>query len=429
MDGDVSIKQRKKKRLIAAALGILMVSAGLAGCSGGDGATEIRFTFSKREAIPYMQEVVRDYNASQDDVVVVMDTSGPDVISGGFVRGNPPDIMLANYNHEVSRFIERCALSDLSDLPESDRVREDIWPLMDAFGSCEGQVSALPYSVMMSGVIYNKEIFEEYGLEVPRTWDEMIEVADTLKANGVDPFYATFSSSEAWTIGQGWFDYSIISSLDVLDFFDRLYVQGTDVGPDSDVSFEKDFADPVEKMRYLADNYTNADARNRTYGDGNSAMAQGKGAMIMQGPWAFSEIAKSNPDLELGSFPLPMTDDPEDVKARLNTDLALMIPEDSQHKEEARDFLQYLYEPERILEYNESQLGFTPTVEAPVPTDPRIEGMVPFFNEGKFSEGPSNLVPRTIPVFNYTQDMILTANPTARLATMDEDWARLAKRR
>ena len=432
MDGDVSITQRKRKRLIAAALGMALASAGLAGCSSS-GATELRFTFSKREALDFMRQVVSDYNASQNEVRIIMDTSGPDVFSGGFVRGNPPDIMLVNYNHEISRFIDRCATSDLGDTDEAKRIRENIWPIMDVFAKCENEdgtarVAALPNSMMMAGVIYNKEIFAQYDLEVPTTWDELIEVADTLKANGVDPFYATFSSGEAWTIGQGWFDYTVGSSIDVLDFYDKLYAEGADVGPDSEVSFEKNFAEPVEKMRFLADNYVNSDARNRTYGDGNKAMADGKGAMIMQGPWAFSEIAKSNPDGEYGSFPLPATNDPEKTKARINTDLALVIPEAGRHKEEARDFMRYLYEPERILAYNESQMGFTPTVEAPDPSDPRVEGMVKYFHEGKFSEGASNIIPKTIPVHNYNQDMILTNPATARLATLDADWARLAQR-
>ena len=49
--------------------------------------------------------------------------------------------------------------------------------------------------------------------------------------------------------------------------------------------------------------------------------------MYLQGPWAFGEIAKTDPDLDLGTFPLPMTDDPADLKVRVNIDLALWIPE------------------------------------------------------------------------------------------------------
>ena len=98
----------------------------------------------------------------------------------------------------------------------------------------------------------------------------------------------------------------------------------------------------------LAQKYTNADAASRGYGDGNLAFSKGEGAMYFQGPWAFGEIAKSGPDLELGTFPLPMTDDPHDRKVRVNIDLAAWIPEDSTHKDAARAFLGYLFQPEVI---------------------------------------------------------------------------------
>ena len=50
--------------------------------------------------------------------------------------------------------------------------------------------------------------------------------------------------------------------------------------------------------------------------------------MYLQGPWALAETAKTDPDLDLGTFPLPMTDDPADLKVRVNTDRAAMIPEE-----------------------------------------------------------------------------------------------------
>lgn len=408
-------------------LGLLgsLVGTLLVGCSA-DGRETIRFTFSKREALDFMNALVADYNASQDDVRVEMDTSGVDVVSASFVRGNPPDIMLANYNFEVARFVQRCALSDLSGTDAAATVREDLQPLMDQYGSCEGRISALPYSVMAASVIYNKEIFEENDLEVPQTWSELLEVCETLQAAGVTPFYATFKDD--WTVGQGWYDYSVGGSLDVIEFFDAMNAEGTAVGPDSSVSFQKDFAEPMDKMTQLASDFVNEDAPSRGYGDGNLAFSKGEAAMYLQGPWAFGEIAKTAPDLELGTFPLPLTEDPEDLEVRVNMDLAAMIPEGSRHQEAARDFLEYLYLPENIEAYNESQLGFAPTTDAPAPDDPRIEGMIEYYDEGRIYQGPSVLVPKTLPVFNYAQAMVLGTDPARILPTMDADWARIAFR-
>lgn len=413
-------------RRCAAALAVTALGAAmLAGCSA-DGRETIRFTFSKREALTFMNQVVADYNASQDRVRVEMDTSGVDVVSASFVRGNPPDIMLANYNYEVARFVQRCALTDLSGTTAATTVREDLQPLMDQYGVCAGRTSALPYSVMASSVIYNTQIFEDLGLEVPTTWDELRQTAETLKANGITPFYGTFKDD--WTVGQGWYDYAVGGSLDVIDFFDALAAEGDAVGPDSAVSFEKDFSAAMARMTELASTYTNPDADSRAYGDGNLAFAQGQAAMYLQGPWALGEIAKTSPDLPVGTFPLPMTDDPDDLAVRVNMDLAAIIPEGSRHQEAARDFLEYLYQPEIIEAYNESQLGFAPTKDAPAPSDPRVAGMIPYYEEGRIYQGASVLVPKTIPVFNYAQAMILGASPERTLRTMDQDWARLAFR-
>ncbi|MVQ43933.1 extracellular solute-binding protein [Microbacterium sp. MAH-37] len=421
----MSRRLTRMRRLVAAGAVMVLGGALLAGCSA-DGRETIRFTFSKREAIAFMTDLVAKYNSSQDKVRVVIDTSGVDVVSASFVRGNPPDIMLANYNMEVSRFVERCALSDLGDTDAASEIKDDYQPLLDQYGVCAGRTSALPYSVMAASVIYNKQIFADNGIDVPTTWDELLAACEALKAAGVTPFEATLKDD--WTVGQGWFDYTVGGSLDVIDFFDALKVEGADVGPSSETSFSKDFAEPMDRMQQLLKSYINEDAPSRGYNDGNLAFAQGKAAMYLQGPWAFSEIAKTAPDLELGTFPLPMTDSEDDLAVRVNLDLAAMIPEGSRHKEAARDFLEYLYEPENIEEYNASQLGFTPTESAPAPDDPRIEGMIEYVDSGRIYQGPSVLVPKTIPVFNYAQAMALGADPASVLATMDADWARVAFR-
>ena len=420
------MKATRRKRLAAMVLGLALLAGLLSGCTGAPGKETIRFTFSKREAIGFMTKLVADYNACQNETEVVLDTSGVDVVSASFVRGNPPDIALANYNMETSRFVQRGALSDLSGTQAASRVREDLQPLMDQYGSYPERTSALPYSVMASSVIYNKEIFAAHNIAVPKTWSEMIAACEALKAAGVTPFYATWKDD--WTIAQGWFDYSVGGQVDTIDFFRKLAAEGTKVGPESPVSFQKDFNQPVEKMLTLAKNYVNKDAASRAYGDGNLAFSQGKAAMYLQGPWAFSEIAKTAPDLKLGTFPLPMTEDPKDLRVRVNVDLAAWIPEASKHKDAARTFLEYLYRPEVIDAYNKSQLGFTPTKDSANVPDPRIEGMVEYYEKSQVYQGPSVLVPRTIPIMNYTQAIVFGASPASTLRTLDADWARLAFR-
>jgi raffinose/stachyose/melibiose transport system substrate-binding protein len=395
----------------------------LTACGSSDSRDTVQFHLSKPEAIPYFRELISEYNASQDEVRVVLDTSSN--LQAGFLRGNPPDLGLLNYNMEMARFMERGALSDLSDMPEAERILPEVQDLVNQYAVYPGRASVLPYSVMAASVIYNKGIFEDHGLEVPETWDELIEVCETLQSAGITPFYGTYA--DPWTLGQGWFDYAVGGMVDVTAFYDALKEQGTDVGPDSPVSFQKDFAEPVARMVQLSE-YANPDANSRGYGDGNLAFAQEQAAMYLQGPWAFGEIAKTDPDLDLGTFPLPMTDDPEDLKVRVNIDLAAWIPEDSANKEAARKFLSYLFQPEVMNEYNAAQLGFGTTTDSAPVTDPRIIGMKEYYDAARFYQGPSKAIPLTIPTDNYIQAIVTGSNPDRILQTLDADWARLALR-
>lgn len=408
--------------LVALALGTTLALGGCA-ASPGAGPTEITFHMSKPEAIPFFRDLATQFNGEQEEVRVSLDTASN--LSAGFLRGNPPDVGLLNYNMEMSRFMERGALSDLSDMPEAERIRPDVQDLVDQYATYPGRTSVLPYSVAAASVIYNVQMFEDNGLEVPTTWSELIEVCNTLRDAGITPIYSTYK--EPWTVGQGLFDYTVGGSIDVAGFYEEMNELGTEVGPDSPVSFEKTLKEPVEKMVELA-GYSNPDAESRGYGDGNVAFANGEAAMYLQGPWALGEIAKTNPDLQLGTFPLPVTDDPEDRKVRVNLDLALWIPEASTDKDAARQFVSYLMQKDVMDEYNAQFLAFGTTTDAAPATDERILGMQEYYDEARFYQGPSRAIPLTIPTDNYLQAVVTGASVDRTLQQLDDDWARLALR-
>lgn len=400
--------------------------AALSGCgtSAASGRTEVTLYESKPEAIPYFTGLAKDFTSSQKRIRVIHDASSN--LSAGFVRQNPPDIGCLNYNLEMARFMERGALSDLADMPAASRMRPDVQQLVDQYATYPGRTSVLPYSITAASVIYNKRIFAEHNLQVPATWDEMIEVCETLSEAGVTPIYSTFR--DAWTVAQGLFDYTVGGMVDIESFYNRMHEIGPDVGPDSEVSFQKTLLEPVSRMMELAA-YSNDNAASRGYGDGNTAMAQGKAAMYMQGPWAFGEIAKAGTDVDLGTFPLPMTDDPADRKVRVNIDLSLWIPEMSTVKDEAREFLAYLMQPKVQNAYNKEFLAFGTTKDAPPVTDPRIAQMQDYYDDSRFYMGASQFIPRTIPYENYIQSIANGANIEGVLRTLDQDWARLAFRK
>ncbi len=422
MSSSTGTPGRLTRRSLLAGAGGALAATALSACAQGS-SSQLTFYQSKPEAIPYFSQLAQDFSASQQRVSVQHDIATN--LSASFVRNSPPDLGCLNYNLEMGRFMERGALADLSDLPEAATIREDVAELADWYPTYEGRTSVLPYSVTAASVIYNRRLFEEHGLEVPTTWEEFLAVCETLQGAGVTPIYSTFL--DPWTVSQGLFDYTVGGLVDVREFYAQMNEIGEDVGPDSEVSFQRTLLEPMQRLRELLA-FTNPDAANRGYGDGNTAMAQGQAAMYFQGPWALGEIAKAGTDLDLGTFPLPMTDDPADLKVRVNIDLSLWIPEAADAQEGAREFLQFLMRPEVQDPYNAEFLAFGTTKNAPPVTDPRIAEMQTYYDEGRFYMGASQFIPRSIPAENYLQSIAGGADPEPVLARMDADWARLAFR-
>jgi raffinose/stachyose/melibiose transport system substrate-binding protein len=401
------------------ALGVGSLSA----CGRGGDTTAITFHQSKPEVIGYFDELLKQFDVDHPNLDVTHDATTS--LVAGFVRERPPDLALENFLLDVGNFVTRGVLADLSALPEAGTIDPNVQAEVRQYASYKDETSVLPYSVAAAGVIYNKALFEQHGQQIPRTWDELMAVCKAFQEADVTPIYATYT--DTWTTSQGLFDYVAGSMLDISDFYNKLKAQGGDVGPDSPVSFTKDFGPAVERMLELTE-YFNENAASRDYGDGNVAFAKGEAAMYFQGPWAIGEIAKLAPRLEVGTFPLGATDSPDDAKARINFDLAMWIPRGSSTRGAATELLSYLMQPDVINKYNQDNLGFSPLKDAPKVSDPRIAGLQSAFDEGRISQGAGTYVPPVIPLPNYLQEMVLTKNAELFLTRMDRDWARLAKR-
>jgi len=410
----------------AAGLGAIATVVPLSGCSAsgaGGGVTTIRFEETKVEVVGYFGKLVADFNQQQSGVQVTHDSTSS--LIAQFVRGTPPDLDCDNYNLTTSLFVARGVLTDLADLPEAKLIDPNVQALVDQYGSYRGQTSVLPYSITAAGVVYNTDLFEQHGVQVPTTWSQMIEACETFKSKGVTPIYSTFK--DPWTIQQGLFDYISGGVVNVADFYQQLKAQGTAAGPGSPVNFQSTFKPAVAKILQLAE-YSNPDAASRTYADGNTAFANGKAAMYMQGPWAIGEIAKANPQAKVGTFALPATDNPADTRVRVNLDLALWIPTSTTKKEAATRFLSYLMQPDVMNTYNADNLAFSPVKNAPAVKDQRIAGLEPYVRAARFYQGAGTYMPNVIPLGNYLQGMVLMKDGDATLRSLDSDWHRLAKR-
>jgi len=421
-----TVSRRAMMKTVGLGAAALAAPGLVAGCSSSGGRTTIVFEETKPEVVPYFNNLVAKFNASQDSVTVTHDFSSS--LIAEFVRGNPPAIDCDNYNLTTSIFVARGVLADLAGLPQSKLIDPNIQALVSQYASFKGETSVLPYSVAAEGVIYNADLFDKVGVsDVPTTWSEFLQVCEKFKSAGITPIYQTYG--DTWTTQQGLFDYTVGGMVDVAGFYKELNAAGTNLGASSSVSFEKVFTEPCQKMLSLAP-YFNANPIAKHYADGNLAFASGQAGMYMQGPWAVGEILTLKPKLKMGTFPMPLTDNAADTKCRVNLDLAIWLPrsQPQAQRDAAVKFLDYLMQPSIVNGYNQANLAFSPLKNAPPQTSPIVTGLQKYVSSGAFYQGAGTYVPITIPVGNYIQEMMLTGNVHSFTSTMDDSFKRLAIR-
>jgi raffinose/stachyose/melibiose transport system substrate-binding protein len=414
----------KTMGLGAAALAVPSVLAGCSSSSGG--RTSIRLEETKPEVIPYFDNLVAKFNASQKSISVTHDSASS--LIAEFVRGNPPDIDCDNYNLTTSIFVGRGVLANLAGLPQAKTIDPNIQALVTQYASYKGETSVLPYSVAAEGVIYNVDLFDKVGISaVPTTWSEFLAVCEKFKSKGITPIYQTYG--DTWTTQQGLFDYTVGGMIDVAAFYKGVAAEGTGFGPDSSMSFTKDFTAPCKKMLSLAP-YFNENPISKKYADGNTTFAAGQAGMYMQGPWAVGQVLTINPKVKMGTFPLPTTDNAADTKCRVNLDLAIWLPraQAAAQRKAAIEFLGYLMQPSIMNAYNQANLAFSPLKDAPPQKSSLVSGLQQYVSSGRFYQGAGTYVPLTIPVGNFIQEMMLTGNVSGFTSSMDGAFKRLAVR-
>ncbi|WP_231687153.1 ABC transporter substrate-binding protein [Arthrobacter alpinus] len=414
------------RRKLLSMAAVAAVGLALPACSGtsADTITTIRLQQNKPEVVEYFNALIKDFESKNPDIRVVQDFNAGNWVPG-LIRDNPADVVTNAYSVTVADFTKKGIFADLSDLPAAAMADPKSLELIKSFGQYQdSELSALPFSLAAAGVIYNKALFDQHGVDVPTTWSEFLGACTTFQAAGLTPIYGTFKDS--WTLGQP-YGYASGGTVDLADFFSRMPLTAEDLKSDPTVSFSSDFKIATDKFLKIL-GFMQKDAGSRSYTDGNAAFAKGGAAMYMQGPWALSELTTINPDLKVGTFALPMSEDPTETKAQVTLDMTFSIVRSTPRLEAAKRFVSYLMDPAVVNAYNTKFSAFSPLKEATVNANPQISGLQPLITSGKYYLNVTNYFPPAITLNNYFQTLALNRNDKAFLTTLDDAWHRVATR-
>jgi multiple sugar transport system substrate-binding protein len=151
---------------------------------------------------PNVKKVVASWNEANPDIRVKVSTpaQGDELvtkITAANKAGNPPDLAQVEYQ-ALPSLLMGDAVADISDAvePIKGEFTDATWELV----TFSDKVYAVPQDLAPMMLYYRKDLFQKYGLEVPKTWDEFAEVARKLHQQDSKRLLTTFSANDP-----GWF--------------------------------------------------------------------------------------------------------------------------------------------------------------------------------------------------------------------------------
>lgn len=338
---------RRRLSVAAALSGVAALT--VASCSSApaeaEGPETITFSYlwagAEAEAI---EQIIADYNASQDDVVVE-GISSPDfqkqLTSLSSSQGSF-DIS-DHFGNAVGSWAAKGILEPLDDhLAEEGVDTTGFVPAAMEQMTYEGKLYSLPIAVHSFQLLYNVSLLEEAGVAVPSTMDELataIQALTVQEADGTitrlglgDPSPSTTLTTLGYVFGGTWDADGAPSptepgNLDALEWYEQNVV--APVGADNLATFNSGLGE---------------------YMSAQDPFYVGKTAMVIDGEWRALNIPNTAPEMEWGvtSIPYVSTDLKETTQLTAST---LFIPANSQHKEAAASFLAYLVSDEGMTAF------------------------------------------------------------------------------
>ena len=406
----------KRKNAISAVLAVAMLTAAiLPGCSsGGDsGVTEIEILQYKPEAAAYFDQVEEQFNASHDDIHLTISSpnDASTILRTRFIREDYPDIIGIGGDINYSYYVDADILADVSDYPGLADIKQSYLDILENLEiTPKDGAYGVPYVANAAGILYNKDMFEEHGWEIPESWGELIDLCEEIKAEGILPFY--FGFRDTWTCLAPW--NSLAVDLAPADTCQRVNAGET--------TFSKEYVEVAEKCLELV-SYGPEDPFAYGYNDACTAFANGESAMYPIGSYAVPQILSVNPEMNIDSFVTPGNDDASKNTLNSGVDLMFAVTAECENKEAAYEVLDFLMEDANIQAYINDQ-NAVPCKEGDFDLAPMLDGMTPYIESGNMTDYQDHYYPSEMAADALIQTYLINKDADAFLKDFDTRWQR-----
>ncbi|WP_174818614.1 extracellular solute-binding protein [Paenibacillus kobensis] len=362
----------KKKATVFLTLA-LAASLALTGCGSKDNETKTEGGKNKvtltlwhnysgdDQRAKTMRSIIEQFQSSHPDIKLDVQAIPPDGyrtrLKTVAAANEMPDLFVMWPGVMTKEFQAGNLIQPINELLDSKKEWKDgfLPGSFDGF-TVGSDIYSAPIALSPTSILfYNQSILEQNGLQVPKTWDELLHAVDVLKGNKMTPI--ALGNKAAW-LAQS----SIFSSL-----ADR--VTGTEwflkaAAQDGAKFTDPEFVKALGYMKQLGDAGAfpaGFNAMDNTQME--QYFAQGKAAMMIDGGWALTNLATSasaEAMAQMGASVLPsMPDgkgDPNTISGVVGTGIAMSNKVTAEEKDAAYELMYAMAGPDaqkRVLESNQ----------------------------------------------------------------------------
>lgn len=348
------------KKTVAIALATTLAVAGLAGCGAGAGETKKEETKVEVPKEPFGDTIKYDPSVEINDgkdISVELWEWGSDELFQELIDGYTaihPNVSFKLVNNPWEDYWTKLPLALdgengpaifnihnsyhenlINYLAPLDIPTEDLEADFTGVSAhvIDDKVYYIDYGMMTGSVYYNKEMWKEAGLteeDIPKTWDEMIEVAKKLtKRDG---------------------DQLIQAGLNFNDDFHQNYLLGLNYQLGENLFLEDGKTPNVNSeamkkvMQMLVDMYDVEGIGSKDFGEkGADSFGQGQSAMVIQWGHYYNTLNTTWSDIDFGVFEIPTFDGNPYAYNRYNGESTFGINKNAPAEQQAvaQDFVKY----------------------------------------------------------------------------------------
>ncbi|GAA3586221.1 extracellular solute-binding protein [Nonomuraea rosea] len=335
-------------RPLAAAVAVLATAA-LTSCGAGssagpaaDGTVTLSFmTGSDQSTVATSTALANAFMKANPTIKIKMEqqsggSEGDNVVKTRLSTGEMTDVFWYNSGSLLQALNPAQTLVDLTGDPVLANVQPEYLPVVTQ----AGKVFGVPATTLTGGgILYNRKVYEQLKLEVPKTWAEFMANNDKIKTAGLTPVISTFK--DTWT-----------SQVFVLADFHNVQAAAPNFAQDYTAGKAKFATTPAAAggFRHLADvhakDYLNKGFGSATLDQGLKMLVEGKGAHYAMLSGLLPPMLKTYPQTatDIGLFGIP-GDDPDKSGATVWEPNAVYIAKTTKNLDAAKKFLAFVASP------------------------------------------------------------------------------------